>query len=58
MAKHEMKRIFRRYEGGVPFIEGYKKYRIVEIASAISDEPSGKYIDYMITFRQIRDDKK
>ncbi len=58
MAKHEMKRMFRRYEGGVPFIEGYKKYFITEVASAISNEPDGEYIDYRITFRQMRDDKK
>ena len=58
MAKHEMKRMFRRYEGGVPFIEGYKKYFITEVASVVHDEPSGKYIDYQIIFRQMRDDKK
>ena len=58
MAKHEMKRMFRRHEGGLPFIEGYKKYFITEIASAIHDDVSGKYIDYQITFRQMRDDKK
>jgi hypothetical protein len=59
MAKYEIKRLLRLYESGKPVTEGKKKYLITSVITKFeSSEMGGNHRDYVITFKETRDDSK
>lgn len=53
MPKHDIKRLFRKYETMTPVLDGDEKYLITEIETHTHPTESGVIKHYMITFEQI-----